>query len=347
MIATPRSVRALLALFAIGIGCAFSLPASAQEKVPADTPAALVKAAQAEGEFTLYASVSEVQIKILLAAFEKEYGIRSSYLRLVSVPLIQRFVTENDAGKNEADVFFDSSPEAFERYPQWFLSVDAQSVPNLSRWPAQWIGSRHITVQTSPFVVQRNTDQVTSAQVPRTWQEVLDPAWKGRIVLTDPRISNIYLGWLDAMEKHFGTAFLQKLAAQDFKLAQSGAAGAQMVAAGAYALNFPAYATFAIPLIQKKAPIATQIVTNPVLVNETSVAIPSGARHPNAARLFVSWMLSESSIRTACQSFPISTPGDPDGKLGCVAVDDPRPVNRAVTEDRKQFLLQQIGLADR
>ena len=125
-----------------------------------------------------------------------------------------------------------------------------------------------MTLQTSPFVIQYNTQQVSSAEVPKTWSEVLDAKWKGKIVLTDPRISNIYLGWVDAMEKRFGAGFLKRFAAQDFKLTQSGAAGAQMVAAGAYALNFPAYATFAVPLIEKKAPIATQVISDPVLVNE-------------------------------------------------------------------------------
>ncbi len=308
---------------------------------------AVIKAARAEGALNLYASVSETQIKILLAAFEHDSGIKSTYLRLVSVPLIQRFVTENDAKKNDADVFFDSSPEATELYPQWFLSLTPAVVPNLSKWPAQWVGGKYVTLQTSPFVIQYNTQQVSSAEVPKTWSEVLNPKWKGKIALTDPRISNIYLGWVDAMEKRFGAGFLTRFAAQDFKLTQSGAAGAQMVAAGAYALNFPAYATFAVPLIEKKAPIATQIISDPVLVNETSVAIASQAKHPNVARAFVNWLLSEGSLRTACKAFPISTPGDPEGKLGCVAVKDPRAVNRTIAEDRKKALLQQIGLGTR
>ena len=342
-----------------GIGavvCVLAAAAAAaqQKPVPADNRTsqsgaqeALARAARAEGALNLYASVSETQIKILLAAFEHDFGIKSTYLRLVSVPLIQRFVTENDAKKNEADVFFDSSPEATELYPQWFFSLSAATVPNLSRWPAQWVGGKYVTLQTSPFVIQYNTQQVSSAEVPKTWNEVLDPKWKGKIVLTDPRISNIYLGWVDAMEKRFGSGFLKRFAAQDFKLTQSGAAGAQMVAAGAYALNFPAYATFSVPLIEKKAPIATQVISNPVLVNETSIAIASQARHPNVARLFVNWLLSEGSLRTACKAFPISTPGDPEGKLGCVAVKDPHAVDRSIAEDRKQALLQQIGLGGR
>jgi len=313
----------------------------------AETPAALVKAAQAEGELMLYASVSEGQIKAILTGFEKKFGIKGTYLRLVSTPLIQRFVTANDAGSNEADVFLDSSPTAFEMYPQWFAPLNARSVPSVSKWPTKWLGEKKVTVQTSAMVVQYNTDQVSRAGVPKTWSEVLDPKWKGKILLTDPRISNTYLGWLDAMERNLGKEFIRKLAKQDFKLTQSGAAGAQMVAAGAYALNFPAYASFSVPLKKKKAPIESQVMSGPEAVNQTSVAVVAKAKHPQVARLFVSWLISEDGLQNTCQAYPVSSPGDPDGKFGCVPLKNPEVVNYAVPEARKQELLREIGLAAR
>ena len=71
----------------------------------------------------------------VFAAFERDLGIKSTYLRLVSVPLIQRFATENEARKNEADVFFDSSPEATELYPQWFLPLIPRRFPTCPGGP--------------------------------------------------------------------------------------------------------------------------------------------------------------------------------------------------------------------
>jgi len=75
----------------------------------------------------------------------------------------------------------------------------------------------------------------------KTSSEVADPKWKGKILLTDPRVADNYMGWLDGMERRFRMDFPKKIAAQDSKLTQSGASDVQMVAAGAYPINFPSF----------------------------------------------------------------------------------------------------------
>src|SRR5262249_48357868 len=72
-------------------------------------PADLVKAAQAEGSIMLYSSEDESTQKATLAAFEKKYGIKGSFIRFPTGPLMQRFNTEHDAGKVQADVVSVSS----------------------------------------------------------------------------------------------------------------------------------------------------------------------------------------------------------------------------------------------
>jgi iron(III) transport system substrate-binding protein len=318
-------------------------PASAQEP-----PAALVKAAQAEGEMMFYGAIEEGQIKLLASAFEKKYGIKSSHLRLVSGQLVQRFVTENDGNGNQADVFLDSSPVAFRMHSNLFMPITAEKAPNVGTWPAKWrIGDRGITIQTSPMVVQYNTDLVKPNDVPKTWKQLADPKWKGKVLLTDSRTSETYLGWLNAMEKNLGPDYVKQIAALNFTLTPSGASGAQMVAAGAQALNFPAYASFSIALKEKKAPIESQIVGEPQVVSQSSVGVAAKARHPNAAWLFLNFLLSEEGIKLACANYPVSTPGDFAGKLGCIPLNDPQLVEYGISEERKQALLQLLGLTNR
>lgn len=305
---------------------------------------AAITAAKAEGGFMLYASISEPQIKALLAGFEKDYGIKGEFLRLVSTPLIQRFSAANDGNSNDADAFLDSSPQVFELHPQWFVKLDAKEVPNVARWPSRWVGATSVTVQTSGSVVQFNTDLVKEADIPKTWGDLADPKWKGRILLTDPRVSDTYLGWVDMLEKRYGAAFIQKLGAQDIKLTQSGASGAQLVAAGSSHVNFPAYSSFSAPLIEKKAPISYRVMKDPVLASQTSLAAVAKAPHPKTARLFVDWVLSESAVRALCAALPVSTPGDETGKLGCVALKDPQPLPWRTTPERRAQLLKLLGL---
>jgi|GEM_PF-1247246 len=331
-----KSATALFSVFGlIAIGSAAA----------AEPPAELVAAAQEEGSFTLYASVSEPQIETLLNAFEDKYGIRGEYLRLVSATLIQRFVTSYEAGGNEADLFLDSSPTAFEMHPELFAPLPAEELPNLAEWPKEWRGEREAVLQTSAMVVQYNTDLVDAADLPKSWMDILDPKWRGQISLTDPRVSNTYLGWLDAMERHHGPEFVERLGQQEITLVQSGAAGAQMVAAGSQALNFPAYPSFTVPLMEAGAPIGWQLMDDPQSTSQASIALVKDGPNPNAAKLFLDWALSDEAIEMMCKAFPLSTPGDLEGEFGCIALTDPEVVRFDVDEERRLELLKLLGVA--
>jgi iron(III) transport system substrate-binding protein len=209
------------------------------------------------------------------------------------------------------------------------------------------VAKNYFSWSTDIVVLHYNTEQVSAAQVPRTWSDVIDPRWKGKILLTDPRVADNYMGWLDGLEKRFGIEFLKKIAAQDAKLTQSGASGAQMVSAGAYAINFPTFPDFATQLIAKKAPISTQNMSDPMLVSIRAVGIVSSAPHPNTAKLYLNWLLSADGVRAACKAGRISVTGDPDGKLGCTPVKNPVVVNYGVPEERQQELLRAIGVVSR
>ena len=260
---------------------------------------------------------------------------------------MQRFATEFDAKRNQADVFSVSSPVPYEAYPQWFAPLSRETIPNLALWPARWIAKNYFTWTTDIVVLHYNTEQMPASVAVKKWSDVIDPRWKGKILLTDPRVADNYMGWLDGLEKRFGMDFLKKIAAQDVKLTQSGASGVQMVSAGAYVMNFPTFPDFATQLIAKKAPLATQSMTDPMFVSLRVVGIVSSAPHPNTARLYVNWLLSPEGIRNACKLGRVSVAGDPDGKLGCTPVKNPEPVNYNVSEERQQELLRAIGIAGR
>ena len=306
--------------------------------------AARIAAARAEGGFFLYGSISEGQLKTLVTAFDKKFGVKGDFIRLASGPLSQRYAANNEGGANDADILLDSTPQVYELHPEWFAKIDPKEITNAARWPAKWLTATAATIQTSGSVVQFNTELVAPADVPKTWADIINPKFKGKIVLTDPRISDTYFGWVDMLSKRYGDDFIRKLAAQDLKLTQSGASGAQLVAAGAFALNFPAYASFSIPLIEKKAPIDSRIMSDPTLVSTSALAVAAKAPHPKTARLFMDWVLSEDVTRTICATFPISTPGDPEGKLGCIPLKDPQPLEWQTPEARRRQLVDMLGL---
>ena len=316
----------------------------AQSLKNAEPPEALVKAAKTEGTVSIYSSMNEPAVKALLDAFAKRYGFGGTGFRAPTAPLVQRFALEFEGRNVAADVFSVASTAPYNAHPEWFATLDAQTLPNLSAWPQKGIHGNRFTWDNQILSLAYNTDEVKGADIPRKWTDVLAPKWKGRIVLSDPRAADNYMGWLDAIERAHGGDYLKKLAALDFKLTPSGASGVQLVAAGAMAMNFPTISTFVAPLVEKKAPIAVIYPEGPSLASGREVGIVINAPHPNAARLFVNWTLSDEGVRAYCGFAEIPVVGDPQGKLGCVPSHNVEQVDFEVKEDRAHTLTRALGL---
>ena len=316
----------------------------AQTLADLDPPQALIDAAKKEGVVMLYTSMNDVNSKQLLTAFEKRYGVKGETFRAPTAPLVQRFATEFDGSGTQADIFSVASPLPFKKNPEWFAPLDRSFAPNLANWPASGVHERHYTWTNEILALAYNTEHIKPEDAPKTWAQIIDPKWKGRIVLSDPRAADNYMGWLDAIEASFGIEFLRKLGTQDFKLTPSGASGVQLVAAGSSLMNFPTIATFATPLIDKKAPIAVLYPSEPQLASARDIAVVAKAPHPNAARLFLNWTLSLEATKLYCSVNAVAVVGDPDGKAGCIPLKGAKEVNFEVSEERARMLARELGL---
>jgi iron(III) transport system substrate-binding protein len=318
---------------------------AAQAQAPVDRDA-LIKAAKAEGKLMLYSSSGETQSRTVLGAFEQEYGIKGSWLRLTTIPLIQRLSAEIEGKDAQADVVSVSTTVPFVEHPDWFVAMTKDYAPNVDKWPKRWTSKNYVSWSADSFYMAYNTDQVPVGSQPKTYEDLTNPKWKGKILLTDPRVADNYFGWLDGLEKVKGAEYLRKVASLELKLTQSGASGAQMIAAGAYAINFPTFPDFSTALIEKKAPIALFAVTDPALISERVIAAVTAAPHPNAARLFMDWVMSDNGVRAACKNGSVSIVADSADKLGCPGVKDVQSVSYMLTEERKKQLVREFGLGN-
>ncbi|NML43580.1 extracellular solute-binding protein [Ramlibacter sp. G-1-2-2] len=332
-----------LILSAAALACAGTAGAQA---LGTQEPADLVKAAQAEGSIMLYSSEDESTQKATLAAFEKKYGIKGSFIRFPTGPLMQRFNTEHDAGKVQADVVSVSSTVPFDKQADRFLALTPQVIPNLGGWPKAQVKANFLNHTMDIVALVYNTELLKPDEVPKTWADLANPKWKGKFLLTDPQVADNYMGWLDAVERSQGTELLKKIATQNYKVTQSGASGVQQVAAGAYLFNAPTFTAFSRPLIAKHAPIAIQYLANPSVISARSIGIAAKAPHPNAARLLVNWLVSEEGVRTYCTYIKTSVFGDPKGAQGCVPFRDGELMRFDVPEERRRAMAKALGVAN-
>ncbi len=148
-------------------------------------------------------------------------------------------------------------------------------------------------VQLQPSGIMFNKNQVSAADAPKDWKDLLDPKWTGKIILTDPTMSPAFVDlWWAVAKKNGGMSFIQKLRAQASRLYPGVAPLTQALVAGEAAIAVPGVPSIYAPLAAQGAPIGMNtpgVTTGP----EATIGIAKDAKHPNAARLFAYFLLTK------------------------------------------------------
>lgn len=291
---------------ALTLGCAIvalaGFPAAGlAQNVARDTAdlEALIKAAKAEGEVTFYCAQVEVVAKRVAESFSAKYGIKAQYIRLPSSPLMQRYAAEAESGNIAADVVFNAgnaigfAEEGMKK--GWVESISTAGLPVLKsgQFPAARNNGLTAVIQIAPEHFVYNTDRVKGADIPKTWNDLLHPRFKGQILLPDPRASDATLDqWVMIMNK-YGEGFLKQLNAQVGRRFGSGVPAIQSLAAGEGMLMLPITRPSVDALAAKGAPIAGIIPDVGTGVEiQVMLTARTRARHPNAGRLLANYVMT-------------------------------------------------------
>lgn len=306
----------------------------------------LVAAAEQEGALTFYASSSPGILDVMIPAFEEDFDISVELLRLNSGDLTQRYLAE--AESSEADVI-EVPGILFATSPELFVEMSEEEVPGYQAYPeAAREASHSIVSYLSPWTIMYNTDMVSEDEVPTTWEEVVNE-WDGQYILTDPRSSNSYMGWSHETAEEVGVDLLEQIGSQNPTLSQGGAAAAQQVAAGEFAISIPNYPGQALPLASEGAPIAYNVPSEPAAVLAMSIGIPSNAPNPNAARLFTAWRMTAEAQQMVCDSglsaAPLWASGDIE-ECEVTIPEDWRTYEEDLSDERQAELLDALGIAE-
>ena len=137
-----------------------------------------------------------------------------------------------------------------------------------------------------------NKKLVPAADVPKDREDLLAPKWKEKIGLDSGSAGTVrYIIDLHVLGQEKGRAYMQRLAKQNIQLRRGPSLIAELLAAGEFALA-PVRDNTTFELMQAGAPI-DWVAFEPVIPQPpTPVGITKAARHPNAAQLFVDFVLS-------------------------------------------------------
>ena len=333
--------RRLLAItVALSWAVVFAGPAFAQD--------ARLEAARKEGKVVWYTSLALPSAEKVGKLFEAAYpGIKVEVHRTGSQRVLQRVMQELQANIKNADVLHTSdaghfvllkekkllmkyTPAGVEKFPPGFKDRDGY----------------HYGLRATVSVIAYNPKVIPPAEAPKTWKDLLDPKWKGKMVTAHPGYSGIIATHVLALVNLHGWDYFKQLAQNKLMLVQSAVDPSGVVASGErpVAVNGGDY-TFA-QTKRKGNPIEIVYPKEGVPLIVSPTAITSFAPHPNAARLFTDFIFTREVQQVLADSEDLYT-GHPDVKYPAdkpkldelkLLHSDPEELEKRTEEIKKRFV---------
>lgn len=253
---------------------------------------ALLSKAKAEGKVSFYANITAVEP--VMEAFTKKYGVKAEYTRIASPKFVATAVTEHAAGKLMADVLQSPIPILDMLKDKNILAAyRSRMAANYPEWARK---DDKITIFGIEYVALiYNKELVKPADVPRSYEDLTDPKWRGKIVMGNPTSHATTIAWLIGLREHVFKSdaawmkFVKGLAANKPMFVASFGPTPAPIESGEklIGISMPKYIVTKAP-----APLDWARVNQPLLGTPRGIALASSAPHPNAAKLFMDYWLS-------------------------------------------------------
>lgn len=304
-------------------------------RVLADDAERLAKA-KAEGQLVFYSTMGIDTVGPVTLAFEKKYPfIKVEVLRLNSERVFNRVMIEQQTGKVHADVVNLSVMPLLKakRVLASYRSSEAKAFPDKFRDADDtWTG-----LVGNYVVIGYNSRLVPEANVPKDWFDLTGPWWKSKIAM-DVEDYDWFGAMLEYLGKDKGRRLMEGLAKQQLSWRKGHSLLAQLVAGGEFAAAL-LYAHRTQLTKEKGAPIDWVKTSKPIIVSQNAVAILEQAQRPQAARLFVDFLMSEAGQKLLYNGgqIPLRSGAVPASSPLSAESLDLHPVSGSVMERFEQY----------
>jgi iron(III) transport system substrate-binding protein len=274
--------------------------------------------AETEGKVVFYTTANTSDAKAIGDGFRKFYPkIDVQFDRTTDSQLMEKILTEARAGKSLWDVTQTTGFYGYLLKKRGLLAAYDSPERKYFRDGFKDPQGFWTSTYTTYAVFGYNTRLVAKANIPRSHDDLLKPAWKGQIGL-EGRAYEWFTATISGMGREKGLSFMRALAKQQPDLRGGRTLLAQLVAAGEFNGGLTAYMHNFDTLKAGGAPV-DWLALAPSFANLHPIGISAKAPHPNAARLFVDYVLSQrgQEIVRALRRIPdrIDTPPDPPSLL--------------------------------
>ena len=291
---------------ALAAGAAFAQPLKAAAPAPSAVTPALIEAARKEGKLSFYSALELPVAERFGKLFEAKYpGITVRVERSGAERLFQRIGQEQASRINAVDVANSTDTAHYLDWKRngWLASYVPEDVAR--HLPADHVDPEgmYATVCAWLEVIGYNTNLVKPEEAPRSYADLLDPKWRGRLVKAHPAYSGAILTATYLLVRELGWSFYEKLAQQRVMQVQSAADPPKKIQIGERAVMVEGN-DYNITLLKEQGqPVeaVTAAEGSPLII--VSCGVFSNAPNPNAARLFQSFMFSAESQQAFVDTF--------------------------------------------
>ena len=259
--------------------------------------ASVIEGAKREGKLVIYTGVERAAAQVLVNAFKSKYPfIAAETVRASSSKLATRLDAELEANRVGGDVI---------EFSLLYLTTSLQQrgellqfdSPEYAKYPRQYSAPGYWAASgVSNIIVLVNTRKVDEVNIPQSWWDLAKPFWKDKLTIDNLEVSGTGYNWLTAIvnDASLGWRFIEALGKNRPGIERGHAGMAQKVAAGEYA-GAAEMSDFHLKNLRDAAPAVPLRGVWPsegVPSEPWTSAILKRAPHPNAARLFLDFLLS-------------------------------------------------------
>ena len=259
--------------------------------------ASVIEGAKREGKLVIYTGVERAAAQVLVNAFKSKYPfIAAETVRASSSKLATRLDAELEANRVGGDVI---------EFSLLYLTTSLQQrgellqydSPEYAKYPRQYSAPGYWAASgVSNIIVLLNTRKIDEANIPQSWWDLARPFWKDKLTIDNLEVSGTGYNWLTAIvnDASLGWRFIEALGKNRPGIERGHAGMAQKVAAGEYA-GAAEMSDFHLKNLRDAAaavPLRGVWPSEGVPSEPWTSAILKRAPHPNAARLFLDFLLS-------------------------------------------------------
>jgi iron(III) transport system substrate-binding protein len=274
----------------------------------------IIEGAKKEGRLVLYTGMETDESSLFTKEFAKRYPfIKPEIFRSSGEKVQARFMVEHRANTHLADVFQTSIVQVYQlknaAMLARYVSDEAPAYADgFKDAQGHWTAFYQI-----PYVIGYNSRMVAAKDAPASYEDLLNPKWKGLISLETEEYQWFY-HLIQIMGRDKGLDFMKKFAGQNLQMRKGHTLLAQLVAAGESAIATVVYSNRVERMKAIGAPIEWVRFKGPTITAINAIAIPDKAPHPNAARLFVDFVLSREgqSLLRGLRRIPARSDVPPD-----------------------------------